>query len=284
MGLSAAEIIDSLPSLRVTVEAHGLLAKKSLGQNFLLDRNITDKIIRLSLEKQNKDSFAGDNIYEIGPGPGGLTRSILRQEPKKLTVIEMDDRCISIMEDLQARFKNRLEIINGDALTIDIKSRDEAPRHIISNLPYNVSVPLLTGWLKDIEHFESLTLMFQKEVAERIMAPINTKDYGRLSILSQLNCKIEKLMDLNPNCFTPAPKIWSSVLLFRPLENRPNAQELKKLEYLTTLAFGQRRKMVRQSLKSINGISEKLASLGIEETRRAEQISPQEYLKLASIT
>ena len=124
--------------------------------------------------------------------------------------------------------------------------------------------------------------MFQKEVAERIMAPINTKDYGRLSILSQLNCKIEKLMDLNPNCFTPAPKIWSSVLLFRPLENRPSAQELKKLEHLTTLAFSQRRKMVRQSLKSINGISEKLESLGIEETRRAEQISPQEYLKLAN--
>ena len=208
---------DSLPSLRETVETHGLMAKKALGQNFLLDRNITDKIIRLSLEKQNKKDFTGEYVFEVGPGPGGLTRAVLNANPQKLTVVEMDERCIEIMNELKSFAGEKLEIINGDALKINFAEQDIPPRNIVSNLPYNISVPLLTGWLKQIESFSSLTLMFQKEVADRICAPTNCKDYGRISVLAQLQCSIERLFDLNPNCFVPAPKIWSTILLLKPL-------------------------------------------------------------------
>ena len=261
---------DSLPSLRETVETHGLMAKKALGQNFLLDRNITDKIIRLSLEKQNKKDFTGEYVFEVGPGPGGLTRAVLNANPQKLTVVEMDERCIEIMNELKSFAGEKLEIINGDALKINF-------------LPYNISVPLLTGWLKQIESFSSLTLMFQKEVADRICAPINCKDYGRISVLAQLQCSIERLFDLNPNCFVPAPKIWSTVLLFRPLHAGINNTELNKIEKITALAFGQRRKMIRQSLKSLPGIKEKLEQLQIPETYRAEQLTPKQYFELAKL-
>lgn len=276
-------IVDSLPSLRDTVEDHGLMAKKALGQNFLLDRNITDKIIRLSLNAQNKADFIGANVFEIGPGPGGLTRAVLAQNPDTLTVVEMDDRCISIMEELKNKVGTRLEIINGDALKQDLSSLKPSPRHIVSNLPYNISVPLLMGWLKEIENFESLTLMFQKEVADRITAPISTKDYGRISILAQLLCKIERLFDINPNCFVPAPKIWSSVLLFTPLHSGITAEQITKIEKLTALAFGQRRKMIRQSLKSIPDFEKKCEAVGIPTTYRAEQITPQQFLDLANL-
>ena len=277
------QLIDSLPSLRETVEQHGLMAKKALGQNFLLDKNITDKIIRLSLDKQGLSDFRGHEIFEIGPGPGGLTRSVLRNNPHKLTVVEMDERCINIMEEIKNLVGTRLDIINGDALQIDFSELGSSPRHIVSNLPYNISVPLLTNWLWQIEAFTSLTLMFQKEVADRICAPCGNKDYGRLSVLSQLICKIDKLFDLNPNCFVPAPKIWSTVLLFRPLAQISSQDILHKVEKLTSLAFGQRRKMVRQSLKSIPDIKQKLETIGLSETLRAEQITPQQYLQLAQL-
>ena len=257
------------------------MAKKSLGQNFLLDRNITDKIIRMSLDKQKLADFQNAEVFEVGPGPGGLTRSVLRSNPKKLTVVEMDERCINIMKEIKELVENRLEIINNDAMQIDFSILGKSPKHIVSNLPYNISVPLLTGWLWQIHHYTSLTLMFQKEVADRICASSGTKNYGRISVFAQLLCKIEKLFDLNPNCFVPAPKIWSSVLLFLPLpETIPN-ETLKKVEKLTSLAFGQRRKMVRQSLKSIPNIEEKLESIGLNGTLRAEQITPQQYLRLA---
>ena len=274
---------DSLPSLRETVETHGLMAKKALGQNFLLDRNITDKIIRLSLEKQNKKDFTGEYVFEVGPGPGGLTRAVLNANPQKLTVVERDERCIEIMNELKSFAGEKLEIINGDALKINFAEQDIPPRNIVSNLPYNISVPLLTGWLKQIESFSSLTLMFQKEVADRICAPINCKDYGRISVLAQLQCSIERLFDLNPNCFVPAPKIWSTVLLFRPLHAGINNTELNKIEKITALAFGQRRKMIRQSLKSLPGIKEKLEQLQIPETYRAEQLTPKQYFELAKL-
>ena len=279
--IDLASNINQLPSLRATVETHGLMAKKALGQNFLLDSNITDKIIRLSLEKQNLNDFAHADVFEIGPGPGGLTRAILKANPQKLTVVEMDDRCIAIMEEIKALVGERLEIINGDALKIDFSKLGNAPRHIISNLPYNISVPLLTGWLMDISNFSSLTLMFQKEVADRITATPGNKNYGRISVLAQLLCKIERLFDLNPNCFVPAPKIWSSVLLFQPLGNDISKENIKKLEQLTALAFGQRRKMIRQSLKSIPGIEAALEKLEIPNSWRAEQLSPQQFLSLA---
>lgn len=274
---------DSLPSLRETVESHGLMAKKALGQNFLLDRNITDKIIRLSLEKQNKKDFSGEYVFEVGPGPGGLTRAVLEADPQKLTVVEMDERCIEIMNDLKKIVGERLEIINGDAMKINFAEKGPAPRNIVSNLPYNISVPLLTGWLKQIENFSSLTLMFQKEVADRICAPTNCKDYGRISVLSQLQCRIERLFELNPNCFVPAPKIWSTVLLFQPLHSNISQEEITKIEKITALAFGQRRKMIRQSLKSLPGIKEKLQQLQIPETFRAEQLTPAQYLQLAKL-
>lgn len=283
MSLEIAEIINLLPSLSLTVDAHGLMAKKALGQNFLLDRNITDKIISLSLAGQKMDDYAGCFVYEVGPGPGGLTRSILSRNPEKLTVVEMDERCIAIMEDIKSKVGNKLEIVNGDALREDFAKLDKAPRHVVSNLPYNISVPLLIGWLKNIKSFESLTLMFQKEVADRIMSPTSSKDYGRISVLAQLSCKVSKLLDLNPNCFVPAPKIWSSVLLFQPQERELSPKQIKNIEQLTTLAFGQRRKMIRQSLKTIPNLSEKLAVLNIPETLRAEQITPEQYLYLAEM-
>lgn len=281
--VSVQEKINSLPSLRLTVEAHGLLAKKALGQNFLLDRNITDKIVRLSLEHQGLADFVGANVFEVGPGPGGLTRAVMSANPQSLTVAEMDERCVAIMQDIQRLAPEKMEIICGDALKIDFKVLKPAPRHVISNLPYNVSVPLLVGWLKDMASYQSLTLMFQKEVADRIMAPIKTKDYGRISILSQLQCKIERLTDLPPECFVPAPKIWSSVLLFRPQEKLLTAEQIDKIEKLTNTVFAQRRKMIRQSLKFVSGLEEKLAQAGILPTQRPEEITPQQFLQLAEV-
>ncbi|MBQ8785770.1 MAG: 16S rRNA (adenine(1518)-N(6)/adenine(1519)-N(6))-dimethyltransferase RsmA [Alphaproteobacteria bacterium] len=272
-----------LPTLRETVDFYGLMANKALGQNFLLDSNITDKIIRRSLAKQEISNFNNFNIIEVGPGPGGLTRSILQENPKSLTVVEMDSRCIKIMEDLRPETDSPMNIINGDALEFDIKENTSAPRQIISNLPYNVSVPLLIKWLQEIKNISAMTLMFQKEVAERIMAPTHCKDYGRVSVIAQLTCQIDKLMDLNPECFTPAPKIWSSVLLFRPLNNAINKEEIAKVEKITSLAFGQRRKMLRQSLKSLSGINEKLEKLGISSTCRAEELTPQQFLDLSRL-
>lgn len=279
-----ALLIDNLPSLRETVEQHGLMAKKALGQNFLLDRNITDKIIRTSLEHQNKQDFSGEYVFEVGPGPGGLTRSVLAHNPERLTVVEMDERCIAIMQEIQQQTgSDKLQIINGDALKQDFAAFQGSPKNVVSNLPYNISVPLLVGWLKKIKHFDSLTLMFQKEVADRICASAGCKDYGRISILSQLLCKVERLFDINPNCFVPAPKIWSTVVLFRPSGLEVDAKTMNNLEKLTTMAFNQRRKMIRQSLKQLPDLEKKCAELGIELTLRAEQITPQQYLQLAKL-
>lgn len=281
MSLSLEEKINMLPSLRATVEAHGLMAKKALGQNFLLDRNITDKIIRLSLSTQNLPDYRGAYVYEVGPGPGGLTRAVLCAEPDKLTVVEMDERCLSIMQEIKDKVGERLQIINGDALKQNFAEYDTPPRHIVGNLPYNISVPLLVGWLKKMESFSSLTLMFQKEVADRIMAPTGNKDYGRISILSQLICKVEKLFDLNPECFVPAPKIWSSVLLFTPLHSGLSDKDIAGIERLTSLAFGQRRKMIRQSLKSVPDLETICNKLEIPLTARAEELTPAQFLALA---
>ena len=278
---SLPEIIDSLPSLRTTVDAHGLMAQKALGQNFLLDRNITDKIISMSLAAQKLENYHGAKVYEIGPGPGGLTRSILKKEPERLTVIEMDPRCISIMEELRDKSGGIMEILNQDALQYNFAAPEKRPQHIVSNLPYNISVPLLTGWLTQISAYQSLTLMFQKEVADRILAPIRSKDYGRISILSQLQCRIIRLFDLNPECFVPAPKIWSSVLLFIPREKTLSAEQILKLENLTAQAFSQRRKMIRQSLKKYPRLESVCNELGISLTARPEEISPELFLKLA---
>ena len=273
--------IDTLPSLKLTVEAHGLLAKKSLGQNFLLDRNITDKIISLSLKKQNLNDYTNCHIFEVGPGPGGLTRAVISNNPDKMTVIELDERCIQIMQDINSKTGNILEILNQDALKFNFSYPEDKEKHIVSNLPYNISVPLLTKWLSDISCYKSLTLMFQKEVADRIQAQTSTKEYGRLSVLSQLQCKITRLIDLNPECFTPAPKIWSSVLLFQPLEKPLTKDEINKLEKLTTQAFSMRRKMIRQSLKSIKNLDSICEEIDIKTTMRPEEITPEQFLALS---
>ena len=273
--------MKELLSLKETVDKYELLAKKSLGQNFLLDMNITNKIIRLSLEAQHKTDFKGECVFEIGPGPGGLTRAILNAEPAELTVIEMDSRCIQIMNEIKDAVGEQLQIIEGDALKFDFTLSKNMPKNIVSNLPYNISVPLLISWLKNMAQYSSLTLMFQKEVAERITADIGTKDYGRLSVLAQLTCHIKTLFNLSPTCFVPAPKIWSTVLLFQPLAEIPSADILSKVEKLTTLAFGQRRKMIRQSLKSVANITSVCEELNIDLTCRAENLTPQQYLQIA---
>lgn len=279
--MDPAEIIGALPSLRTTVEAHQLMAAKALGQNFLLDQNITDKIIRTTLQAQQLADFSGARVFEVGPGPGGLTRAVLKSRPDKLTVIEMDSRCIGIMQELQSKTGRIMEIINGDALKYDFPATPEQPVHIVSNLPYNVSVPLLIKWLNRIADFQSLTLMFQKEVADRILAPTRSKDYGRISILAQLQCRIRRLFDLSPECFTPAPKIWSSVLLFQPLSSTLTPEQISRLEKLTAMAFAQRRKMIRQSLKSLPALEQTCEQIGIALTARPEEITPQQFLALA---
>ena len=273
--------IDNLPSLKLTVEAHGLLAKKSLGQNFLLDKNITDKIISLSLKKQNLTDYQNCHVFEVGPGPGGLTRAVLSHNPDKMTVIELDERCIKIMQDINSKTNNILEILNHDALKYNFSFNEDKTKHIVSNLPYNISVPLLTKWLTSINCYQSLTLMFQKEVADRIQAQTSTKDYGRLSVLAQLQCKITRLLDLNPECFTPAPKIWSSVLLFQPLKTPLNQDEITKLEKLTSQAFSMRRKMIRQSLKSIKNLDAICEEIGLKTSMRPEEITPEQFLNLS---
>lgn len=273
--------MTELPSLRETVDSHGLMAKKALGQNFLLDQNVTDKIIRSSLAARGIPDFSGEDVFEIGPGPGGLTRAVLKTNPHSLTVIEMDERCIEIMQELQTVCGATLQIVNDDALKFDFGLKTERPKSIVSNLPYHISVPLLLGFLRQMRNFNSLTLMFQKEVAERISAEPNNKNYGRLSVISQLVCKVKPLFNLNPNCFVPAPKIWSSVLLFLPQENIPTAEEFKKLEKITEVAFGQRRKMIRQSLKILPNLEKACEIAGVSLTDRAENITPKQYLILA---
>lgn len=273
--------MSELPSLRETVDNHGLMAKKALGQNFLLDQNITDKIIRSSLETRGLTNFSTEDVFEIGPGPGGLTRAVLKNNPHSLTVIEMDERCIEIMRELQEVYGDKLHIVNGDALKFDFTKPVGAAKSIVSNLPYHISVPLLLGFLQNMQQFNSLTLMFQKEVAERICAEPNNKNYGRLSVVAQLVCKVKLLFHLNPNCFVPAPKIWSSVLLFTPQENIPSTEELAKLEKITEAAFGQRRKMIRQSLKGFANLEKACEFAGVALTDRAENITPEQYLILA---
>ncbi len=273
--------LSALPSLRTTVESYGLLAKKSLGQNFLLNSNITDKIVALSLSSQGIKDFAQSHVFEVGPGPGGLTRSILKNCPQKMTVIELDDRFIKIMQDIQNKLGDMFEIVNADALQYDFTYEEDIKKHIISNLPYNISVPLLTKWLYDIGKYQSLTLMFQKEVAERIIAPIKSKDYGRLSILAQLQSKITRLYDLNPECFTPAPKVWSTVLLFEPLDTPLSKEEIAAVEKITAQAFSMRRKMIRQSLKNYANLEYTCKNIGITPQMRPEEITPTQFLTLS---
>ncbi|MCW8917116.1 MAG: 16S rRNA (adenine(1518)-N(6)/adenine(1519)-N(6))-dimethyltransferase RsmA [Magnetovibrio sp.] len=271
----AKETIDNLPPLREVIAEHDLAAKKQLGQNFLLDLNLTSRIARTAGDLSNT------TVIEVGPGPGGLTRAILASGVKKLIAVERDERCINALTDyLAPAYPGKFEIISGDALEQDFEALAPAPRRIMSNLPYNIATPLLIGWLKNIEAFEGLTLMFQKEVADRIVAVPRTKAYGRLSIISQWLCEVQPEFNIDARAFTPPPKIQSTVVSFTPRPEPLAQASWNAMEKVTAAAFGQRRKMLRQSLKSL-GINPQDA--GIIETARAEELNVEDFAALARL-
>ncbi len=263
-----------LPPLKEVVEKHGLLAQKSLGQHFLFDLNITNKIARMA-----GDLTQGTTI-EVGPGPGGLTRALLENGASQVIAIEKDRRCLDALAEIEAAYEGRLRVIEGDATKIETAELGNAPRRVVANLPYNVGTPLLIGWLKRIQDFESLTLMFQKEVADRLVAPVRSSAYGRLSVLAQWQCEVKKLFDLPGAAFTPPPKVASSVVRLTPKATTEPAK-FALFERVTASAFGQRRKMLRSSLKSLGNAEELLAKAGIVPTARAEEIGFAGFAALA---
>lgn len=268
--------IPALPPLREIIAAHELRAKKSLGQNFLLDSNITDKIARTA-------GIQGRHVIEVGPGPGGLTRSLLDAGAEKVTVIEVDDRIIPILSEYQSAYgSNHLEIIHADALELDVTALGHDIT-IVANLPYNIATPLLIHWLKTIYNkpgcLAAMTLMFQREVGQRIIASPGNKHYGRLAILAQWLCNCSRAFDLPPSAFTPPPKVTSSVIQFHPRSfDTAKEPHFETVEKLTSLAFGQRRKMIRSTLAPIRDI---LQENNIDPTLRAENIAPSTYISLA---
>ncbi len=273
--------LAALPSLSALIASHQLAAKKSLGQHFLLDNTITDDVARFA------GKLDGHHIIEIGPGPGGLTRSLLNTNAKHVYVVEKDDRCIAIMKLMQEAAPERLTILHEDALSVDLLKEVSAPRRIIANLPYNVGTEMLLRWLDQIyTHgqgaFESLTLMFQKEVAERITATHGNKHYGRLSVICQWLCEVSYDMELPPEAFTPPPKVSSAVVTLTPRAKPLVDVDKSALEKVMAAAFGQRRKMLRKSLKSLGcDVDELLEKTAIDGTLRAEQVELKSLCELA---
>jgi 16S rRNA (adenine1518-N6/adenine1519-N6)-dimethyltransferase len=268
--------LPELPPLRDVIRRFELGARKSLGQNFLLDINLTRRIAREAAPLDNA------NIVEIGPGPGGLTRALLLEGAKHVTAIERDERCIAALQELAAAFPGRLTILNADALASDIPSLVPAPRKIVANLPYNIATPLLLRWLDEARDYDSLTLMFQKEVAERLAAPPDGDAYGRLSVIAQWLCDVRLAFDIPPQAFVPAPKVTSTVVHLIPRAEPLASCDKAKLERVTAAAFGQRRKMLRQSLKSLGGDTPALMeAAGVEPTARAETLSVAQFCALA---
>lgn len=264
--------LNDLPPLRDVIREHGLNARKSLGQHFLLDGNLTDRIARAAGSLENK------HVVEVGPGPGGLTRAILAHKPKSLHVIERDARCIDAMHQLAAATDIPITIIEADALKFDMGELPNTPITLISNLPYNVGTPLLIKWLSSLSHIERMVLMFQKEVADRIVAPPRTPGFGRLAVITQWLCDTRPLFTVDRRAFTPPPKVESSVIEVLPRQKPLAEADMSKLEKVTQAAFGQRRKMLRSSLKQI-GL--KPSDAGIEETKRAEELTIEEFCALA---
>ncbi len=265
-----------LPPLREVIAKYGLRAEKSLGQNFLLDLNLTGRIARCA------GSLEGETIIEIGPGPGGLTRAILASGANRVIAIEKDQRCLDALGDIAAAYPGRLEILNEDALALDETKLFDGKARIIANLPYNVATPLLIKWLGHTDHFKSMTLMFQKEVADRITASPRTKAYGRLTILCQWLCEVSKEFDISPKAFTPPPKVTSTVVSLVPRSTPAFPAKMEILEKVVAAAFGQRRKMLRASLKSLKIPAEELlVSVGLDPTSRAEELTVEDFCKLA---
>ncbi|CDZ37826.1 16S rRNA (adenine(1518)-N(6)/adenine(1519)-N(6))-dimethyltransferase RsmA [Neorhizobium galegae] len=272
--------LDGLPPLRDVIQRHGLDAKKALGQNFLLDLNLTQKIARSAGPLQDA------TVFEVGPGPGGLTRAILSLGAKKVIAVERDSRCLPALAEIGEHYPGRLDVIEGDALKTDFAAlAPEGPVKIIANLPYNVGTQLLINWLLPAPDqwppfWESLTLMFQKEVGQRIVADEEDDHYGRLGVLAGWRTDAHMVFDVPPQAFTPPPKVTSTVVHLTPRAN-PLPCDVTKLERVTHAAFGQRRKMLRQSVKSLGGEA-LLVKAGIDPARRAETLSVEEFVRLAN--
>lgn len=267
---------STLPPLREVIARHGLAARKSLGQNFLLDLNLTARIARAA------GPLADCTVLEVGPGPGGLTRAVLAAGARQVVAIERDDRCVAALADLAAAYPGRLAIVAADALTVDEGSLVAGSAKVVANLPYNIATALLLKWLRNPRRFESYTLMFQKEVAERLAAAPGRKAYGRLSVLTQWLCEVRLLFDVNPRAFTPPPKVTSTVVGLTPRPAPLAPAELAALEAVTAAAFGQRRKMLRAALRGFTADPERLlAAAAITPTRRAEELTVAEFCALA---
>jgi 16S rRNA (adenine1518-N6/adenine1519-N6)-dimethyltransferase len=268
--------VTALPPLREVIARHGLAASKALGQNFLLDEQLLDRIAAVP------GDLDGQDVLEIGPGPGGLTRALLRAGAN-VTAIERDRRCLPALAELGEAFPGQLKVIEGDALEIPLASVMPGPCHIASNLPYNVGTALLIGWLSGQDwppQWRSLTLMFQREVADRIVAAPDSDAYGRLAILSQWRCQARLAMKVHRSAFTPPPKVMSAIVHLTPAD-MPDGIRAARLEAITAAAFGQRRKMLRQSLKGLPGALAALEAVGIDPARRAETLSVEEFLAVA---
>jgi len=266
--------VDELPPLREVIARFDLGARKALGQNFLLDLNLTGRIAR------SAGDLSGVTVIEIGPGPGGLTRALLNSDAAAVVAVERDSRCIVALADLVEASDGRLRLIEGDALEVDPEAIAPAPRAIVANLPYNVATPLLIGWLKRIEQFRSLTLMFQREVADRLSAKPGTKAYGRLSVISQWRTDVRPMFNLPARAFTPPPKIESTVVQLIP-RAVPEPAEFSDMEAVTAAAFGQRRKMLRASLKSLGNAEALIEEAGLIPTQRAEEVPVPGFAALA---
>lgn len=271
--------IDGLPPLRDVIARHGLDARKALGQNFLLDLNLTQKIARTA------GPLEGVTVFEVGPGPGGLTRAILSLGAKKVIAVERDARCLPALAEIAEHYPGRLEVIEGDALKTDFEAMaPDGPVKIIANLPYNVGTQLLVNWLLPRNwppFWQSLTLMFQREVGLRIVADESDDHYGRLGVLCGWRTEAHMAFDVPPQAFTPPPKVTSSVVHLVPRQE-PLPCNVEKLERVTQAAFGQRRKMLRQSLKSLGGEA-LLARAEIDPARRAETLSVEEFCRIANL-
>jgi 16S rRNA (adenine1518-N6/adenine1519-N6)-dimethyltransferase len=271
---------DPLPPLREVIARHDLSARKSLGQNFLLDLNLTRRIARAAAP------LAGHTVVEVGPGPGGLTRALLMEGAERVIAVERDARVLPALAEIAAAFPGRLEVMEADALTVDWPALVGAgPAKVVANLPYNVATPLLLGWLTAEPWppwFRSLTLMFQSEVAQRIAAAPGSKIYGRLSVIAQARARARTLFDIDRRAFTPPPKITSTLVEIVPLAMPPVACPIAVLERVTAAAFGQRRKMLRASLRTLLADPEPLlARAGIAPTARAEELTVAEFCRLA---
>lgn len=270
------DAVAALPPLREVIARHGLAARKGLGQHFLLDLNLTGRIARAA------GKIGEGTVIEVGPGPGGLTRALLMEGAAKVIAVERDQRCIEALADLVEAAAGCLAIVEGDALEIDTASLGKTPRRIVANLPYNVSVPLLIGWLEKAGQIASMTLMFQKEVADRITAGPGDKSYGRLAVLANWRCHTRKLFDIPARAFTPPPKVVSAVVELIPYAKPPHPCDIVALQTVTAAAFGQRRKMLRRSLGSLGVDTEALLkAAGIDPTARAESLDVAQFAVLA---